>query len=88
MNNPLRASWEKSYDSMEKLFDEKSLVERMTKGISDEVVIIPLSNKKLLVTVYIINNAEYWDKELTQILGEKIDYCDDYGYTEISDEEY
>lgn len=71
MNGQLKASWRKSYKSVQELFEAKDLVEKETKGISDEVVIIPLSRLELLVTVWITNNTEYWDDKLTKILGEK-----------------
>lgn len=71
MNGPLKASWRKSYKSVQELFEAKDLVKKETKGISDEVVIIPLSRLELLVTVWITNNTEYWDDKLTKILGEK-----------------
>ncbi|MBQ8139548.1 MAG: hypothetical protein IJ195_08860 [Lachnospiraceae bacterium] len=89
MNNMLRASWRKSYKTVQELFEAKDLVEKETKGISDEVVIIPLSKLELLVTVWITTNIEYWDKKLTRIMGEKEDYSEEnFGYTDISDEEY
>ena len=71
MNNPLRATWEKACDSVTELFELKSLVEKETDGISDEVVIIPIGGNRLLVTVWITVNTDYWDDKLTKILGEK-----------------
>lgn len=76
MNNPLRASWRKSYETVNELFEAKTLLENETKGISDQVVIIPMDNKELLVTVWITNSTEYWDDKLTRILGEKVHYND------------
>lgn len=77
MNDPLRATWRKSYETVSELFEAKTLLEEETKGISDEVVIIPMRNKELLVTVWITNSIDYWDDKLTRILGEKVKYDDD-----------
>ena len=83
MSNDLRATWNPKFETTEELLKTKELLENKTKGISDEVIIIPLTRcKELLVSVWITANTEYWENVLNDICGEKVDYTETMGYEE------
>ena len=68
----LRAVYRKDFDGMNELFEAKRKVEELTFEIKNDVMIVPLAScNSLLVSVLTPYNGEYWDKKISEIMGDK-----------------
>lgn len=83
----LNASWVKGFETIEELHNAKREIMELTHGIADDVAIMEFEQtKELYVSVLIFNNVEFWDKKISEILGEKRK-DEDYDEGQYSDDD-